>query len=75
MEIYPELACIWTKGDPSGLPFYGEVHKLPILHSPVCVPICHSTNQSPMPVGGKGMCFVSVGVLVMTIQNPFLWFL
>lgn len=36
MEIYPGLACIWTKGDPSGLSFFIEVHKLPSLYAHVC---------------------------------------
>lgn len=72
MEIDPELACIWTKGDLSGSPLYSEVHKLPILHSSVCVCVRHSTNQSLMHVGGKGVCSGFVGFVVVTIQIRFL---
>lgn len=70
MEIYPGLACIWTKSDPSGLSFYIEVHKLPILHTPGCVPVWHSTDQSLMLAGGK-VCVCRV-FLVMTVETHFL---
>lgn len=55
MEIYPGLACIWTNGDLSGLSFFTEVHKLPILHTLVCAHIRQSTDQSLVCVGGKGV--------------------
>lgn len=58
IEIYPRLACIWTRSDPSGLSFYAEVHTLPTLHTSACVPMGHSTDQSLMPADGKGVRFV-----------------
>lgn len=67
MEIYPGLACIWTKGNPSGLSSPIQSPSAPCSTYPVCVHVQPSTNQSLKHVGGMGVCLVFVSFLVMTI--------
>ena len=69
-----QLACIWTRGNPSALSFYGEVHTLPTLHTSACVPVGHSTDQTLITADGKGVhfCFVLFCFLVITIEVHFL---